>query len=52
MEKNSKKKDEKILNQEEVGVDSFSLYDSTDDFTKEVDGKLELEDFHMYKEEE
>lgn len=48
----SKKHEEKILNNEEVGVDSFSLYDSTDDFTKEVDGDLKLEDFHMYKEEE
>ena len=46
------KKEEKILNQEEVKVDSFSLYDSTEDFTKEVDGKIELEDFHMYKEKE
>lgn len=51
MKKNQESK-EKILNQNEVGVDSFSLYDSSSDFTKEVDGKLELEDFHMYKEEE
>lgn len=41
-----------IVNSEDVELESFKLYDSSDDnFTKVVDGELKIQDFKMYKEE-
>lgn len=46
-----KKKRKKVLNEKDVKIDSFKVYKSSDDnLTKEVDGKKEIEDFHIYKE--
>lgn len=47
-----KKREVEIVNKDDVELESFKLYDSSnDDFTKIVDGELQVEDFNMYKEE-
>lgn len=47
-----KKREVEIVNKDDVELESFKLYDSSnDDFTKVVDGELQVEDFNMYKEE-
>lgn len=48
-----KKKNEYVVNKDDVKLDSFKMYDSSnDDFTKIVDGKKQIEDFNLYDEEE
>lgn len=57
MEKNEKYHDEnehkeKIVDEDEIGLDSFKSYPSSNDGnTKIVDGKKVVEDFHLYKED-
>ncbi len=46
------KKEAKVVNKDDVELESFKLYDSSnDDFTKIADGEIQVEDFNMYKEE-
>ena len=46
------KEEAKVVNKDDVELESFKLYDSSnDDFTKVVDGELQVQDFNMYKEE-
>lgn len=47
-----KKREVEVVNKDDVELESFKLYDSSnDDFTKVVDGEIQVEDFNMYKEE-
>ncbi len=52
MSKKNKKKQVKIVNKDNVELESFKLYESSnDDFTKVVDGETQVQDFNLYKEE-
>ena len=53
MSKKNKKKQVKIVNKDNVELESFKLYESSnDDFTKVVDGETQVQDFNLYKEEQ
>lgn len=53
MTKKKHKNESVVMNEDNVSVDSFKSYKSSDDGkTKIVNGEKELEDFHLYKEEE
>lgn len=53
MKENKGHKDNHVVNEEDVSVDSFNMYPSSDDDkTKIKDGKKIIEDFHLYKEED
>lgn len=50
--KRKKEKEVEVVNKEDVELESFKLYESSnDDLTKIVDGEIQVEDFNMYKEE-
>lgn len=52
MSKKSSKKQVNIVNKDNVELESFKLYESSnDDFTKVVDGETQVQDFNLYKEE-
>jgi hypothetical protein len=43
----------KVVNEDNVGVDSFSSYKAShDDKTRVKDGEKEIESFHLYKEDD
>jgi hypothetical protein len=44
--------EEEVKDEDEVELESFKMYESTDDETKMVDGEPHVKDFHMYPEKD